>query len=585
MDAFIAEVLDEYSVDLNTDATFASFIEDGLLQYRKLTSDPRVLRNLVFCWTWRRILGVWPSKIHVAGAGAGDGFEAAMERIAECTLFFGGLDKERARVVGELTGYLEALKNQAFVKAELIDKLRDRLNPGWTGEVQGKTLFRIYCELVGEGEDGPYVNFDWQPLPNPLTGFLVELGLGMGTDHGPVRISRYDLAKAVYAADNYFCRLLAGGTVAVFFEEPPAYPKGMGAREGVGLALGVGAGVLSVCANAFVCRREDLVHSETCVPRFAPRCLVWGGCLKGFSKNVQELEVDKSLDADCFELLCGAEMGRGSVPVGILRCMVELHKLLENSEKDFFKTKRAGPPDFCVVLIDNRPNMLSVLSTKITLANLKPGMWDLVVFTSAAATDFYRRHFPSANVLKHPMLEGLFNIETYNRLMKDSRTWEDLAAVVAYKKCLLVQDDGMLIRPGVEDLFLDYDYVGAPWPPGSHLVAAGVGKDFIGNGGLSVRDVGAMLDITRTCLDEKMRLFNSAMQPVPEDVYFSAALEKRGGRFPSRALAQQFAMEMSMPPAGGPPPLGFHKPWPYVGEATVEAFLRARINELRVEKS
>ena len=578
MDAFIAEVLDEYSVDLNTNATFASFIEDGVLQYRKLTSDPRVLRNLVFCWTWRRILGVWPSKIHVIGAGAGaagDGFEAAMERIAECTLFFkfagaGGLDKE-------LTGYLEALKNQAFVKTELIEKLRDRLNPGWTGEVEGKTLFRIYGELVGEGEAGPYVNFDWQPLPNPLTGFLVELGLGMGMGQGPVRISRYDLAKAVYAADNYFCRLLAGGTVAVFFEEPPAYPKGMGA----GLALGVGAGVLGVCANAFVCRREDLVHSATCVPRFAPRCLVWGGCLKGFSKNVQELEIDKSLDADCFELLCGAEMGRGSVPVGILRCMVELHKLLENSEKDFLEIKRTRPPDFCVVLIDNRPNMLSVLSTKITLANLKPGMWDLVVFTSAAATDFYRRHFSRAHVLNHPMLEGLFNIETYNRLMKNSTIWEALA----YKKCLLVQDDGMLIRPGVEDLFLDYDYVGAPWPPGSHLVAAGVGKDFIGNGGLSVRDVDAMLEITRTCLHEKMRLFNSAMQPVPEDVYFSAALEKRGGRFPSRALAQRFAMEMSLPPADQPPPLGFHKPWPYVGEAAAEAFLRARINELRAEKS
>jgi hypothetical protein len=574
MDAFIAEVLDEYSVDLNTDPTFASFIEDGVLQYRKLTSDPRVLRNLVFCWTWRRILGVWPSKIHVIGA-VGDGFEAAMERIAECTLFFGGMDKERGRVFGELTGYLEALKNQAFVKAELIDKLRDRLNPGWTGEVEGKTLFRIYGELVGEGGAGPYVNFDWQPLPNPLTGFLVELGMGQG----PVRISRYDLAKAVYAADYYFCRLLAGGTVAVFFEEPPAYPKGIGA----GLALGVGAGVLGVCANAFVCRRQDLVHSATCVPRFAPQCLVWGGCLKGFSKNVQELEVDKSLDADCFELLCGAEMGRGSVPVGILRCMVELHKLLENSEKGFFKSpKRGGPPDFCVVLIDNRPNMLSVLSTKITLANLKPGMWDLVVFTSAAATDFYRRHLPSANVLKHPMLEGLFNIETYNRLMKDSTIWE---ALVAYKKCLLVQDDGMLIRPGVEDLFFDYDYVGAPWPPGSHLVAAGVGKDFIGNGGLSVRDVGAMLEITRTCLDEKMRLFNSAMQPVPEDVYFSAALEKRGGHFPSRALAQRFAMEMSLPPADQPAPLGFHKPWPYVGVAAAEAFLRARINELKAEKS
>ena len=122
MDAFIAEVLDEYSVDLNTDATFASFIEDGVLQYRKLTSDPRVLRNLVFCWTWRRILGVWPSKIHVigAGAGAGNGFEAAMARIAECTLFFGGLDKERG-LDKELTGYLEALKNHAFVKAELIE--------------------------------------------------------------------------------------------------------------------------------------------------------------------------------------------------------------------------------------------------------------------------------------------------------------------------------------------------------------------------------------------------------------------------------------------------------------------------------
>jgi hypothetical protein len=223
----------------------------------------------------------------------------------------------------------------------------------------------------------------------------------------------------------------------------------------------------------------------------------------------------------------------------------------------------------CVLLVDSRKSMTSVMSTRISLHNLKPNCWDLVILTSAKTKSFYKEWFPNAKFIEHPFLEGKFNIETYNRLMKDELVWSQIDDM-KYKKCLVVQDDGLLTRPGVEDVFLEYDYVGAPWRPVPHLTAAGIGPAMVGNGGISLRSVKLMLEISRTFQDEKMYLFDNDIQPVPEDVYFASLIEKVGGRIPETNLASSFAMEQIVNTSA----FGMHKPWPYVGTKVVIDYIR-----------
>jgi hypothetical protein len=74
------------------------------------------------------------------------------------------------------------------------------------------------------------------------------------------------------------------------------------------------------------------------------------------------------------------------------------------------------------------------------------------------------------------------------------------------------------------------------------------------------------------------------MQPVPEDVFFAAAIERRakaGAKRPdgtpfvacSTAVAARFAFEARMPDAAGPRPLGMHKPWAYVPRGELASYI------------
>ena len=155
--------------------------------------------------------------------------------------------------------------------------------------------------------------------------------------------------------------------------------------------------------------------------------------------------------------------------------------------------------------------------------------------------------------------------------MKDELTWLQLLGGT-YQYCLTIQDDGMLIRPGMEAQFMEqgYDYVGAPWSKNQLLIDAGVDDNMVGNGGLSLRNIDVMLDI---CKCERARgntLFNNDMQPIPEDVFFVSAIKKRGGKMPTFVQATRFAIEQTYCEEA----LGFHKPWPYIDMKVLQNFFR-----------
>jgi hypothetical protein len=123
-------------------------------------------------------------------------------------------------------------------------------------------------------------------------------------------------------------------------------------------------------------------------------------------------------------------------------------------------------------------------------------------------------------------IEPLTSIEAYSHFMLKS-----LAPLVHTEHVLIVQWDGYVLDPaGWRDEFLQYDYVGAPWP---HIAE----PNKVGNGGFSLRSRRLLL-----------ALQDPAFAPGdPEDVCICvthrAALQARGLRFAPTPLAAEFSVE------------------------------------------
>lgn len=121
---------------------------------------------------------------------------------------------------------------------------------------------------------------------------------------------------------------------------------------------------------------------------------------------------------------------------------------------------------------------------------------------------------------------------------------EQLADHVRTDHCLVIQWDGFVIDPAQwDDRFLDYDYIGAPWPQFSdgHIV---------GNGGFSLRSR-KLLESCRS---------SGFVQSHPEDLAIGRVnreyLEREHGIvFADADTAARFAFERSAPDR---PTFGFH---------------------------
>jgi hypothetical protein len=221
-----------------------------------------------------------------------------------------------------------------------------------------------------------------------------------------------------------------------------------------------------------------------------------------------------------------------------------------------------------IVLLDNRENALSVLSVMFALGNVAKGTWKCKVFTNRASFDFYSQYLQSYGVeIVHleELEDVLFDIDVYNGILKDPHFWERIGG----EKALIIQDDGFLMRKGVER-FLEYDYVGAPWvdAPVNEFIKQHVNKDLVGNGGFSLRDVKACKQITQKYIKEKHALFSNNIVEIPEDIYFVQCMVKEGRKVAPLGVASHFSSEQVIHPGA----IGMHKPWPYTHKDHLEQF-------------
>ena len=123
----------------------------------------------------------------------------------------------------------------------------------------------------------------------------------------------------------------------------------------------------------------------------------------------------------------------------------------------------------------------------------------------------------------------------------------DLLPHIETSHALTVQYDGYVINPELwDDAWLEYDYIGAPWPPDTHFTKSG--KEVrVGNGGFTLRS------------HKLIRTFSVLFPPFTDNgtgffnedgnicVYHRDFLESFGIKFAPVDVAAKFSRELIVP--------------------------------------
>jgi hypothetical protein len=111
----------------------------------------------------------------------------------------------------------------------------------------------------------------------------------------------------------------------------------------------------------------------------------------------------------------------------------------------------------------------------------------------------------------------------YNLLLSSSNFWN----LFSGSKILIYQEDSFIFKNNIED-FMEWDFIGAPWPTNTNDT-----PNRVGNGGLSLRTKQIMLDIINkvsihnTHVNESTKIYmnQNNLTICPEDVYFSLNMQ------------------------------------------------------------
>lgn len=170
-----------------------------------------------------------------------------------------------------------------------------------------------------------------------------------------------------------------------------------------------------------------------------------------------------------------------------------------------------------------------------------PG-WSVYVFHSKENEEFVHsilngHNKNNTNLI--PITEANITVREYSRWLASPKFYQMINA----KFVLIFQTDSYLRRFGMEAYIKeDYDYIGAPWGHISKIHQ-------VGNGGLSLRKVDTMIEITN----------KYPWDGKAEDIYFQHVFEKEGLRMANKysPIMRSFSVENIMDAN----PVGVHKYW------------------------
>lgn len=227
--------------------------------------------------------------------------------------------------------------------------------------------------------------------------------------------------------------------------------------------------------------------------------------------------------------------------------------------------------DRIALIVEDRQHFAFSFVVKNALYHLGHD-WGLVVVHTRTNDAYVHHVLKSVSNVAFIRLEvDFFSPSMLNQYMKRTSTWTFDAWRV-----LVFQSDSLLLHGNITK-FLRYDFIGAPW----HLRNKGWSRlrqsipSGVGNGGVSLRSLSAMREISRVYGNSSPALEN-------EDIFFTKHMQKRGAfRLPSRKIAYDFALEVpcvdleqtkTEASAGRlsryePGPLALHAAWYYMSKA------------------
>lgn len=621
MDTFLLELYDKPSIEnINIDSIVD--IGNKSLLYNTIYKDPVIQRSLCFSWVWQQLFGIRPSLIDNNSFSGPSDFDAIFKHIEAATILrYVGKMYEQAVPKFKIgfSMYRNSIDNSpGFVKDELTKKLLDRFClsfEDFDDEFLKKSLFNQYKAIISRWDGGDDIRGFYArerkhlSTINPYMCTRSKTLEVLDLDRYQV-LNRYDVLRTVLTHDLYFARCCLAKSLLVCTRDITELQSSAlleSLQEG-GKTVVITtqpAAFANLPSNPIVLAIKD--YKELfCIPSIFQRAVCWGPLVvfKCWTINKSETSYfgaaasnpqqkcvrlldSKQGDASGFVVPSSPDVSFLGSKEGIKHLVGVYSRTLkpENDESvgadsyahvlqrlvEIALAKDLDPAKLetstfarnCVLLVDNRKNIMSVLSACLAFSNLVPKAWNLCVITSTKALPYYKSMFLNSDIeyIVHPLLDSeQFDIEDYNKLMKDPSTWDKLKD---YENCLTIQDDGFVLKPGVEDAFVGkYDYVGAPWADAEFNVELKkVGNPMmVGNGGLSLRSIAMMRTITRQENDNPTDLFNNDLQPTPEDVFFAHNVYKRQGRIPTREKATMFSSEQMV----NPNTIGIHKPWVYM---------------------
>lgn len=202
---------------------------------------------------------------------------------------------------------------------------------------------------------------------------------------------------------------------------------------------------------------------------------------------------------------------------------------------------------YTAILIEPRKHKAVQFVLQNLLECLQPTEWSLVYYHGTSHENWAKTILEAftaeqqARITLRPCPTDSFeNSAAYSSFVASREFLQQIPT----ETFLIAQTDSMINPKRAADIgkFLNYDYIGAPWP-WHHLP--------VGNGGFSIRNKRAML----TVLDR----FGPLRGPY-EDQFFCAALQQLKANLPTKEVAREFSVEQLFHSN----PFAFHKVWDHM---------------------
>ena len=174
------------------------------------------------------------------------------------------------------------------------------------------------------------------------------------------------------------------------------------------------------------------------------------------------------------------------------------------------------------------------------------------------------------NILELPNQYVLDSVNDYNNIMLNISF---LTSLQQFERVLVFQMDTMIYRKGIE-LYYEYDYIGAPWNPSSNMDTS------VGNGGLSLRNIQAMIYCLQNRKNVHVGIFNK--NNIAEDVFYAYAMSQFGYKVADVETALSFSIESY---GYNENSLGSHKLFVYNSELYDKLVLRSVYNNNSLESN